>query len=285
MFRNRAGAIPWTKRDKASDKIKEYIDSVHAQQRPGRRGNDTRGCQDLTPKQIQDLLEINKGSRRRSASPESQDSEQTGLTPSGGKPTGRKPRTARSAAPEPRVTSPPRRRTKRKHVSSEEGSPQPPNRGSSSLNTFNLPSIGGVLGIPARPKSGTTLNVSSTKPSASSTKKPKTGTAPTDTNEEAESPTSSSSSEDYNDRLYLLPETPEEIESIQRLLQPTLAHYYDLTGFHIQDWDTTATYAEQVTEIERAMHRAMERLGRPPVDILRLDEFNEERAVWNLRWV
>ena len=171
---------------------------------------------------------------------------------------------------------------KRKYVSSEESSPPPPNRGSSSVNTSSLPSIGGVLGIPARPKSSTALDTSYSKPSASSTKRSKTVTAPKDTEEEPE--TDSDFSEDYNDRLYLLPETPEELESIQRLLQPTLAHYYDLTGFHIQDWDTTATYAEQVAEIERAMHGVMDRFGRPRVDILRIDEFNEERAVWNLPW-
>ena len=282
FFRNRAGAIPWTKRDKASDKIKEYIDSVHAQQRPGRRGNDTRGCQDLTREQIQDLFEINAGSRRRAAGPQLHGLEQTDPTSSGVKSTGQNPLIAKTAVPEHRVTSPRRKRTKRKYVSSEEGSPPAAQRGSSSLNTSNLPSIGGVLGIPARPKSHTAHNTSSSKPPR---KKLETGTAHNDPDEEAESSSSSSSSsKDYNDRLYLIPESPEEIESIQRLLQPTLAHYYDLTGFHIQDWDTTATYAEQVTEIERAMHRALERLGRPCVDILRIDEFNEERAVWNLPW-
>ena len=272
FFRNRAGAIPWTKRDKASDAIKEYIDSVHAQQRPGRRGNDTRGCQDLTREQIQHLFEINAGSRGRAAGP----------NPSGVQPTGRNPHTAKSAASEPRVMPPLKTGPKRKYVSSEESSPPPPNRGSSSVNTSSLPSIGGVLGIPARPKSSTALDTSYSKPSASSTKRSKTVTAPKDTEEEPE--TDSDFSEDYNDRLYLLPETPEELESIQRLLQPTLAHYYDLTGFHIQDWDTTATYAEQVAEIERAMHGVMDRFGRPRVDILRIDEFNEERAVWNLPW-
>ncbi len=284
-FRNKAGAIPWTKRDKSSDKIKEYIDSVHAQQRPGRRGNDTRGCQDLTREQIQDVFEINAGSRRRYPGPEPH-SEQPGPNPSGPKPlgvksSGRKPSIAKGGAPEPPVT-PPKRRTKRKYVSSEEGSPRAPDRGSSSLNTSNLPSIGRVLGIPERPRSSSGLDTSRGEPSLLSSKKPDINTASNDTNEEAD--TESESDEDFNNRLYEIPETPEEIESIQRLLQPTLAHYYDLTGFHIQDWDRTATYVEQVEEIERAMHVVMDRLGRPRRDILRIDEFNEERAVWNLPW-
>ena len=277
FFRNKAGAIPWTKRDKSSDKIKEYIDSVHTQQRPGRRGNDTRGCQDLTREQIQELFEINAGSRSRvpgAAGPEPRGPKSSVPKRPGVESSGPKSRLAKGVAPP--VTSPPRRRSKRKYVSSEEGSPPAPYRGSSSRNISNLPSIGGVLGIPERPRSGIGGI------SLVSGKKAETSTASNDTHEEAA--TESDSEEDYNDRLYEIPETQEEIESIQRLLQPTLAHYYDLTGFHIQEWDQTATYMEQVEEIERAMHGVMDRLGRPRRDILRLDEFNEERAVWNLPW-
>ena len=288
FFRNKAGAIPWTKRDKSSDKIKEYIDSIHAQQRPGRRGNDTRGCQDLTRQQIQELFEINAGSRRRvpgAAGPEPTPERPGPNAPrsksSGVKPSGRKPSIAKGGAPQPPVTSPPKRRTKRKYVSSEEGSPPAPHRGSSSLNTSDLPSIGRVLGIPERPKRGSGLGISPGEHSLSG-KKPETEPASNDTDEEAD--TESESSEDYNTRLYEIPETPEEVESIQRLLQPTLAHYYDLTGFHIQNWDQNATYVEQVEEIEKAMHGVMDRLGRPRPAILRIDEFNEERAVWNLPW-
>ena len=266
-FRNKAGAIPWTKRDKSSAKIKGYIDSVHAQQRPGRRGNDTRGCQDLTREQIQELLEINAGSKGRVSTA-------AGPEPRGPKPSGPKRpdfessgRNSKGGAPQPTITTPPRRKTKRKYVSSEEGSPPASGRGPSSLNTSNLPSIGRVLGIPERPRSG----IGGTS-----------FVAPNDTNEDAV--TDSDSEEDYNDRLYEIPETPEEIESIQRLLQPTLAHYYDLTGFHIQEWNQDATYVEQVEQIERAMHGVMDRLGRPRPAILRIDEFNEERAVWNLPW-
>ncbi|KAK0512584.1 hypothetical protein JMJ35_004601 [Cladonia borealis] len=280
FFRNKAGAIPWTKRDKSSARIKDYIDSVHAQQRPGRRGNDTRGCQDLTREQIQELFEINAGSRGRVlevAGPEPRGPVQRGLNPLTRKPSATKPPGVKSSAPKPSltkgsagqplVTSPPRRKTKRKYVSSEEGSPPASGRGPSSLNTSNLPSIGRVLGIPERPRSG--IGATSL-------------VAPNDTNEEAG--TESDSEEDYNDRLYEIPETPEEIESIQGLLQPTLAHYYDLTGFHIQEWNQDATYVEQVEQIERAMHGVMDRLGRPRPAILRIDEFNEERAVWNLPW-
>ena len=281
FFRNRAGAIPWTKRDKSSDKIKAYIDSIHTRQRPGRRGNDTRGCQDLTRDQIQEVFEINAGSRRRvpgAAGPESHAPEQSGLNPARSKPLGVK--SSGRSAPRLAITPPPKRRTKRKYVSSEEGSPPAQDRGSTSLNTSNLPSIGRVLGIPARPTSGIAPHTSTGGSSLLSSKKPKADT--NDNNEEAE--TESDSEDDYNNRLYEIPETPDEVESIQRLLQPTLAHYYDLTGFHIQDWDRTATYVEQVEEIEKAMHGVMARLRRPRPDILRLDEFNEERAVWNLPW-
>ena len=285
-FRNKAGAIPWTKRDKSSAKIKEYIDSVHAQQKPGRKGNDTHGCQDLTREQIQELFEVNAGSKARlpeDAGPEPRGSAQRGFNPlpSGTKPPGvkssaSKPSLAKGSAAQPRVTSPPRRRTKRKYVSSEEGSPPAPNRGSSSRNVSNLPSIGGVLGLPERPRSGIG------GPSSLPSKKAQTYIAPNDTNDDAA--TESDSEEDYNDRLYEIPETPEEVESIQRLLQPTLAHYYDLTGFHIQEWDQNATYVEQVEQIERAMHGVMDRPGRPRTAILRIEEFNDERAVWNLPW-
>ena len=167
-------------------------------------------------------------------------------------------------------------------MSSEEGSPPAPDRGSSSLNRSNLPSIGRVLGIPERPKSSSGLDTSRAEPSLLSRNKPETDTASNDTNEEAG--TESDSDEDFNDRLYEIPETPEEVERIQRLLQPILAHYYDLTGFHIQDWDRNAIYVEQVEEIESAMHVVMDRLGRLHREILRIDEFNEERAVWNLPW-
>ena len=288
-FRNKAGAIPWTKRDKSSAKIKEYIDSVHAQQTPGRKGNDTRGCQDLTREQIQELFEVNAGSKARvpeDAGPEPQGSVQRGFNPLTRKPSATKPPGVKPSAPKPGlakgsaaqrlVTSPPRRRTKRKYVSSDEGSPPAPNHGSSSRNISNLPSIGGVLGLPERSRSGIGGNTSLLS------NKPRTDIAPIDTNDDAEP--DSDSEEDYNDRLYEIPETPEEIESIQRLLQPTLAHYYDLTGFHIQEWDQNATYVEQVEQIERAMHTVMDRPGRPRRAILRIEEFNEERAVWNLPW-
>ena len=288
-FRNKAGAIPWTKRDKSSAKIKEYIDSIHAQQRPGRRGNDTRGCQDLTREQIQELFEVNAGSKGRVpevAGPEPRGPTQSGLTPLTRKSSGTKPPGVKVSAPESslakgsaaqrHVISPPRRRTKRKYVSSEEGSPPAPDRGSSYRNISNLPSIAGVLGLPERSRSA----IGGTSSSLSN--RPQTDAAPTDIDEDAE--TESDSEEDYNDRLYEIPETPEEVERIQRLLQPTLAHYYDLTGFHIQEWDTNATYVEQVEQIERAMHGVMHRLGRPRRAILRIDEFNEERAVWNLPW-
>lgn len=269
FFRNKAGAVPWTKRDNSSDKIKEYIDSVHAQQRPGRRGNDTRGCQDLTDKQIQELLKINAGSRGRvleSAGPEPRGPGQRGRMPPTREPSNTKHPGVKSFGPKsslakgvaPPVTSPPRRRPKRKYVSSEEGSPPASGRGSSSRNISNLPSIGGVLGLPERPRSGIAI----------------------DTSLEPES----ESSENFNDRLYEVPETPQEIESIQRLLQPTLAHYFDLTGSHIPEWNQTATYVEQVEEIESALHGVMDRLGRPRPAILRIDEFNEERVVWNLPW-
>ena len=280
FFRNKAGAIPWTKRDKSSAKIHEYIDSVHARQRPGRRGNDTRGCQDLTREQIQELFEINAGSRSRvpdAAAPQPRGTEQRGVKSSGPNPT-----IAKDVAPQPRVTSPPKRRTKRKYVSSEEGSPPASGRGPSYLNTSNLPSIGRVLGIPERLKSSSGLDTSRGEPSLRSSKKPQTDTTSFDMDEDPG--TESDSEEDYNDRLYEIPETPAEMESIQRLLQPTLAHYYDLTGFHIQEWDQTATYVEQVEQIESAMHSVMECLGRPRLNILRIEEFNEERAVWNLPW-
>ncbi len=273
----------------------EYIDRVHAQQRPGRRGNDTRGCQDLTREQIQDILEINAGSRKHDLRPADSEAHGAELSvpnpprpdPPGpkfpsSKPPGRRPSTARGGTPRPPVASPPKSKKKRKYVSSEEGSPPARDRGSSSGNTSNRPSIGEVLGLPERPKRGIAPDTSLGEPSLLTSKKPDTDTASSDTNEEAE--TESDSDEDYNDRLYEVPDTPEEIESIQRLLQPTLAHYYDLTGFHIQDWDPTTTYAEQVEEIERAMHRVMDRLGRPRPEILRIDEFNEARAVWNLPW-
>ena len=285
FFRNKAGAVPWTKRDKSSDKIKEYIDSIHAQQRPGRRGNDTRGCQDLTREQIQEVFEINAGSRRRlpgAAGAEPRGPERPLSRPSVVKSAGRIPDIAKGIIPDPRVMSPPKGRRKRKYVSSEEGSPPATGRGSSSMNTSTLPSIGRVLEIAERPKSSSRIDASPSEPSLLSRKKPEDDTASNDTNQEAD--TESESGEDYNDRLYEVPETPEEVESIQRLLQPTLAHYYDLTGFHIEDWDRTATYVEQVEEIEKAMHGVMDRLGRPRPAILRIDEFNEERVVWNLPW-
>ena len=280
FFRNRAGAIPWTKRDKSSAKIQEYIDSVHARQRPGRRGNDTRGCQDLTREQIQELFEINAGSRSRipaAAGAENRGSKLSDPKSLGVMPSDRKAAVAKSSAPQRPVTPPPKRRTKRKYVSSEEGSPPALHRGPSSLITANLPSIGGVLGIPERPRSGIPFDTSPGEPSS------RLSNDQDDVrNKEAE--TESDSEEDYNDRLYEFPETPAEMESIQRLLQPTLAHYYDLTGFHIQEWNLNATYVEQIEEIERAMYGVMERLGRSRPDILRIEEFNEERAVWNLPW-
>ena len=280
FFRNRAGAIPWTKRDKSSAKIQEYIDSVHARQRPGRRGNDTRGCQDLTREQIQELFEINAGSRSHApgaADPETSGSKLPDPRSLGVTLSGRKAAVAKGSAPQRPVTPPLKRRTKRKYVSSEEGSPPALHRGPRSLNTANLPSIGGVLGIPERPRSRIPFHTSPGEPSSRSS-----NDQDDVRNKEAE--TESDSEEDYNDRLYEIPETPAEMESIQRLLQPTLTHYYDLTGFHIQEWDQTTTYVEQVEQIESAMHGVMERLGRPRPNILRIEEFNEERAVWNLPW-
>ena len=204
FFRNKAGAIPWTKRDKSSAKIQEYIDSVHARQRPGRRGNDTRGCQDLTREQIQELFEINAGSRSRvpgaaaaqNRGPKLSDPKSLVVTPSA-----HKVAVAKSSAPQRPVTPPPKRRPKRKYVSSEEGSPPAPHRGPSTLNTANLPSIGGVLGIPERPRSGIPFNTSPGEPS------PRSSNDQDDVrNKEAE--TESDSEEDYNDRLYEFPETP-----------------------------------------------------------------------------
>ena len=59
-FRFRAGAIPWVRRQ-GSAEIRVFIDSFHAQQRPGRIGNNTRACQDLTAEQIAAVKVIIEG--------------------------------------------------------------------------------------------------------------------------------------------------------------------------------------------------------------------------------
>ena len=244
MFRYKAGAIAWNQR-RGSEEVKAFIDKIHARQQPGRIGNDTHGCQDLTNAQFLRLLKMGEGSKAKG-----QGSKARGK----GKKRGRSKKTA---APELGAATASNRSKRGKaavgkgHYAYQEYDDLDEDYDTHQEDSDLVEDH--------------------------------------DSNQEDDVPaedqeSSDSDYVDFNDRLYLVPETEEEIDFFEELITPTLRHYYILTGFNISHYNNHASYIEQYMEIETAMRNARELSGRRPERLLGLGEFNEQRGVWNLPW-
>ena len=220
FFRARAGAISWNPRD-GSATVRQYIDSIHAQQWPGRIGNSTHGCQDLTKEQQDKVHSIRAGQQPHKARPG-----------------------ASARGKEKWVADTDRMAGKEKTKKGKQGTRR--------------------ITVQGR--------LSATKPAPS-------GDPSTDSK--------SSSHDTHGDSLlYQIPD--DQVQRIQtsNLLRPTLNQYQRITNRFFPGTNHFDCYAGQHQAIERDLARWWQRSGRPgrPPQLIRLDQYNEQRAVWNMAW-
>ena len=217
FFRARAGAISWNPRD-GSATVRQYIDSIHAQQQPGRIGNSTHGCQDLTKEQ-QDKVHCLRA--------------------------GQQPHKARPGASA---------RGKEKWVADTDrmAGKEKTKKGKQATRRFMV--------------QGTSKPASNGEPSTDS---------------------KSSSDDTHGDSLlYQIPDDQVQRIHTSNLLRPTLNQYQRITNRFFPGTNHFDCYAGQHQAIERDLARWWQRSGRPgrAPQLIRLEQYNKQRAVWNMAW-